>query len=188
MKHKYLLLKIFLILFPLFFISSCNKVVHKKSQMIFDFEEPGKLNGLVWQCKVDYKLNMLHATQGLYCLEVDFYPSSQPEFKSSAFNDLFHDWRSFKWLCLDIFNPGSNPIRLFYCIDDHSHNFPWIDKANGSILLHHGINHVKINLLRLKSPGSQKKLDLSYIASIGFFLKNSKNKVVLFFDNIHITR
>ncbi len=185
------LLRLFLLLVFVsslpFLFSSCSKT-SKDSVMLLDFEDPYKLSGLVWQCKVDYKINMLHATHGLYCLEVDFYPSRQPEFKTGAFNDLFHDWHGYKWLLLDIFNPQDRAIRLFFTIDDHDHNYPWIDKANGNILLHPGINHVKIYLLRLNSPGALTRLNLDYVASIAFFLKHPKRKVVLFFDNIRIKR
>lgn len=114
MSLKDNVLRIILSFSLLLFAVACQEV-YSQDLVLFDFEEDSELDRFQWSCRTLSELTDQHAAHGARSLKVDMYPAVYPGVTAKLDN---HDWRGYKALQIDIFNPQNKEVRLTVRIDD----------------------------------------------------------------------
>jgi hypothetical protein len=114
--------------------------------LCFDFEGDADLDRLRWHCKTMYTRSREHATQGLFSLKIDFYPSEYPRFEP-LFDE--QDWSKYKELCFDVYNPQNSVVTLTLRIDDDITRPDFYDCYIEQVRLQPGHNSVVVELKNL---------------------------------------
>lgn len=148
-----------------------------------DFETETDLDRINWRCRHWYSLTDAHVSHGQAGLKLDLYPGSYPGL-SLMLNR--NDWRSFKALRFDVFNPETITLAITVRIDDRKMSLDYGERYNRSFPLKPGWNHLKIPLDTLRTSGDGRLLDLKKILRLLFFIVHTKERHVLYLDHIHL--
>ena len=178
---KYIL-AVNIILFSLLFIS-CNDISTSDEKILFDFESDHELDEVHWKCHSLMAISNQHATHGKRSLKLELHPSQYPGF--NPFTKI-SDWRPFKSLCFDVYNPGDKDQNLTVRIDDRKDNTEYADRYNKRYILKQGMNHIEIKMDSLVTTGTNRKMDTSKIYKFLFFMYKPTEKVVLYVDYIRL--
>lgn len=155
----------------------------KKETTLFDFETEAELDLLHWECGAFMERDAQHAASGQYSLRVEMYPNGEyPGFKAG----FAEGWQGYKRLSIDIYNPGDEEIKFSYRIDDRNDNPPFADRANGHVMLRPGRNTFSLDLENLKTSGTDRRLALQKISSLGLFVHQPPRKLVLYLDRVRL--
>lgn len=164
---------------------SAGSPPEKSIRTLFDFEQPAELDLLHWQCGSFMEQDTRHATAGQYSLRLEMYPSSEyPGFKAG----LTEGWQGYKKLLVDIYHPGVNEMKFAYRIDDRDDNPPFADRANGTVVLRPGRNIFAVDLEKLKTSGTDRRLDLAKISGLYLFVRRPPQPLTLYLDNVRLVR
>jgi hypothetical protein len=159
---------------------------HDPNPFIFaDFESDSELDHFEWECHTLFALTPEHATHGKFALKLDLFPSEYPGLQTQLSRK---DWRPYKSLSLDIYNPQFETVNLTIRIDDRADDPDYGDRFNHGLELNPGVNKTAIPLEKLITSGTGRKLDLSTIHKLLFFLVDPKEKRELFFDYIRLEK
>jgi hypothetical protein len=88
--------------------------------MLFDFEFDAELDNLLWKCHTLFSLSEKYASHGNKSLKLELYPSDYPGFRP-VINE--RDWRKYRGLGFDIYNPEKEAVEILIRIDD-SNDYP----------------------------------------------------------------
>ncbi len=168
---------------PLIVVGACNE--RPESVLtLYNFNREGELDSLSWSCRTLYALDKNHSRSG-HALRLEMYPDAYPGLKSGR---MENNWTGYKFLCLEIFNPGPDSLRLSYRLDDRQDSPPYEDRVNGAINLAPGANAVRLDLDALRTSGTRRPPDLCHIYRMYFFLCSPEKKITLFVDDIRLCR
>lgn len=177
------ILQIVFAVFLLSLTAQCHKAPANE-YVLFDFENDSELDCLHWNCRALYALANEHATHGLRSLRLELYPSDYPGFKPILKKN---DWRGYKRLCFDIYNPQGYSVRTAIRIDDSKEASDYYDRYNKGLALLPGMNHISIPLDSLAASGKARSLNLGTICNFLIFTLHPKEKVVLYVDYVRLT-
>ena len=113
------------------------------------------------------------------------------EYSSVSLDYFPSDWRGFKFLRCSLFNTRPEKIKINIRIHDNHHNkngFEYKDRYNGVFYLKHGWNDIQINLDDILCAPLNRKMDISQIDSVLFFISKLKQPLVLYFDDIMLVK
>ena len=113
------------------------------------------------------------------------------EYSNVSLDYFPSDWRGFKYLRCSLFNTRPENIKINIRIHDKYHNkngFKYKDRYNGIFFLKHGWNEIQIDLDDILYAPLNRKMDLSQIESILFFVSKLKQPLVLYFDDIRLVK
>ncbi|MBT3204941.1 MAG: hypothetical protein HOM14_01470 [Gammaproteobacteria bacterium] len=99
------------------------------------------------------------------------------------------DWRAYKSVKLKFFNPSSKGLNLVIRIHDAKYEtgsraYAYSDRFNTRVKLNQGWNDITLSLAKVKSALRTRKMDLSQIADISFFVMRLPEPGVLYLDSI----
>jgi hypothetical protein len=174
---KALILAAFLILLP-----GCAQK-NPAEIMLLDFESEAELDQLGWRCHTLFSLSDDHATHGAKSLKIEFYPSEYP---GLAFSPAFKDWRNYKALRFDVFNPSDQLIQLTVRIDDKKDYPDYDDRYNKDFVINPGTNHIAITRDTLETSRTNRSLDLANIQRMLIFEVGPQKKNTLFIDAVRL--
>jgi hypothetical protein len=98
------------------------------------------------------------------------------------------DWRGFKELSFDVYNPSKDMVRIVVRIDDRK-DFPdYEDRYNKSFVVKRGSNHFSIPLNTLVTSGTNRHLNLAQIHRLFIFMGHPEKKITLYIDTIKVIR
>jgi len=184
-KNKDIIIQILrlLIFICLFFVLiGCGKE-QSNELVFFDFETDKELDRVHWKCHALFSISGEHATHGSRSLRLELFPSKYPGWAPMLAEN---DWREFKSLCFDLYNPQKRDIRVTVRIDD-SEDYPdYVDRLNQSLVLRPGLNRIRMPLNDLRTSGTDRRLDLDKIFRFLLFMVNPKEKVVLYLDYVRL--
>lgn len=157
--------------------------------VLADFEERGEFR--LWLATIPHDnpvaSNLTPSTNGVshgaQAARVSI--EAHPEYPAIRLFLNDQDWRGYRVLAFDVFNPA-DPFVLAVRIDD---NFPvrsYNDRYNGAFPLVHGWNRVRIPLVQIQNAARQRSLNLGAIRRIIFFLEQPKVRRVFFLDWIRL--
>jgi len=170
--------KIFILLFCAFFILADEKTPSKEL-VLFDFESESVLDEFHWKCRTLFSLSDDVAFHGTRSLKLELYPSSYP----GLFPALkHHDWRRYKSLCFEVYNPGPENVNIVLRIDDKKNCLEYKDRYNKTFMLLPGANSLKISLDRLKTSGTDRYLELKNIYRFFVFMSHPDKNYILYLD------
>jgi hypothetical protein len=172
--------KIVLFIMALILIGCTDKPATEK--ILLDFETDQDLDRVYWKCHTLFSLSEEHATHGSSALRMELYPSVYPGLAPVLTE---RDWRPYKWLCFDIYNPNAKELQITVRIDDKKEN-EYADRYNKAFRLGPGINRVEIPIASLVTSGTKRKLDLKNINRFLIFMASPTDKNVLYLDYIRL--
>jgi hypothetical protein len=108
-----------------------------------DFEADSDLDQMLWKCRTLFSLSDEYATHGRYSLKMELFPSEYPGFHPMLSQK---DWRGYRALCFDIYNPADEELEITVRIDDRKESREYADRYNGRFKLEPGMNPVVIPL------------------------------------------
>ncbi len=160
------------------FFSGCRDGIPTEF-VLFDFESDSELDQVHWKCHTLLHLSDKHVTHGAKSLHLELYPSDYPGFSLILEKK---DWRDYKTLCFDIYNPGEKEVRLTVRIDDRGGCPDYADRYNHSFIIKPTVNQVRIPLNSLSTSETHRMLDLRSIHKFIIFVVNPAQKVDLYMD------
>ncbi len=154
-------------------------------RILFDFETDEVLDRFHWKCHTLFALSDEHATHGSKSLRLELYPSEYPGLAPMIKDN---DWRKYGAFQFDVYNPQDADIRLSVRIDD-SEDYPdYADRYNRTFVVGPGANTIIIPLDSMLTSGSKRPLNLKMIYRLVVFMGQPKDKTVLYFDYLRLTR
>ena len=172
---------IFLTILPIFLLNCYSNTT--KERILFDFESDSELEQIQWKCHTLFSLSSDHTTHGKRSLKMELYPSDYPGLDPKLEEK---DWRGYKALCFDIYNPEEKNVQMSVRIDDQKDYPEYKDRYNKSFILNQGMNQISIPLDTLITSGKDRNLTLKNIYRLLIFTSNPEKKVVLYIDYIRL--
>ncbi|HEX8947875.1 MAG TPA: hypothetical protein VF790_02865 [Dissulfurispiraceae bacterium] len=151
--------------------------------VLLDFESDRELDRIHWDCHTLLSLSDRHVSHGSKSLKLELFTSEYPGL-SPVLGE--NDWRGYRALLFDIYNPQENAVRITVRIDDREDYPEYRDRYNGGFTLAPGPNRIRIPLGALTTPGAARRLDLGEIRRLFIFTARPERKVVLFVDYIRL--
>lgn len=177
------LIRISFLTIPLIFLMSCSSEINRE-RILFDFESDSELDQIHWECHTLFFLSDKHASHGKRSLKMELYPSDYPGLTPMLKEN---DWRGFKALCFDIYNPEEKQVRISVRIDDKKDYPDYKDRYNKSFILNQGMNQISIPLNSLVTSGKDRNLNLKNIYRLLIFTASPEKRVVLYIDFIRLS-
>ncbi len=171
-----------LIIMGLFLLVRCGGSASGE-RLLFDFESDAELDRFHWRCFTLFSLSGELATHGESSLRLELYPSDYPGLAPIIER---RDWRGYKALCFDIYNPDHRELPIAVRIDDRKDYPNYKDRYNKSFILKPGMNRMRISLDTLVTSGTDRKLDLKNIYRVLIFMARPERTVVLYVDYIRL--
>lgn len=148
----------------------------------YDFEDEDVFNYIFCKCKTNPTISDKYSTLGKKSLKLEIYPSKYPGISFGNFN---HNWSKFFFIKADVFNEEKTTLHLSIRIDDKI-NPEYDDRYNNTLVLKSGANHISIELDRLVTSGTNRRLNLNRIERIIFFVVMPEKKKTLYLDNLRL--
>ena len=180
MKRPASFIIVFLIV--IMFLSSCTGCVAEEL-VLFDFESDSELDHLHWKCHTLLALSDEHTTHGARSLRMELYPSPYPGLAPMLEKN---DWRRFKALRFDIYNPENAALRISVRIDDRKDYPDYVNRYNKGFVIQPGMNQLCIPFDSFITSGTGRTLDLKKIYRLLIFMVRPEKKVVLYVDYLRL--
>lgn len=149
-----------------------------------DFEGQGDLEQLAWRCKTTFTLSEKYRSHGRSGLSMTLYPDDYPGLHL-LLSPRLRQWQGYRYLALDVVNPGSDPLELHYRIDDRQKP-EYADRVNGSFRLAPGENRLRLDLEQIRTSGSKRPLALAQIQALMFFEVSPPKPLTLGIDYVRL--
>ena len=150
--------------------------------VLYDFETDNELNELHWHCRTLYSRSDQFVSHGVKALKLELYPSDYPGLDMKLKK---HDWRIYKALRLEIYNPQPRSIQVKFRIDDKE-DPDYADRYSRGFDLKPGMNYLYVPLNTLITTGTSRNLNLKEIHKFLIYIVNPERKVVLYIDHIRL--
>jgi hypothetical protein len=168
----------FLVFFCISITIACdNKRDH--DLVFYDFESESVLDEINWKCHTLFSISNMYAAHGKKSLKTELFPSSYPGLSPYL---KHHDWRGYKTLSFDVYNPSSEIVKLVLRIDDKEKSLEYSDRYNKSFMIMPGANTLEIPLVSLKTSNTNRSLELKNIYRFLVFMSHPDKRHVLYFD------
>ncbi len=100
-----------------------------------------------------------------------------------------HNWQGLSFLAFSIYNKGLKPLAITVRVNDKKHEEGpqlYKDRYNRSFITHHGWNDIKISLADIRNAPADRKMNMSEISELGFFVIREKRDRVIFLDDVRL--
>jgi hypothetical protein len=175
-------LKIVILILYIVILLGCRES-SSKDLVLFDFESDSELDQFHWRCHTLFSLSQEHITHGKRSLMLELYPSDYagliPKLKEN-------DWRPYRSLRFDIYNPEETQLKISVRIDDRKDYPKYENRYNQHFIIKPGINKIEIPLHTLITSGSHKKLDLKKICRVYVVMVHPVKRHTLYVDYIRL--
>lgn len=165
-------------------LCGCERQSPAAPLVLNDFEGPADLESIAWRCRTTFSLSEQYRSHGQSGLLMTLYPDDYPGLRL-LLTPRLRQWQGYRYLALDVVNPGRDPVELHYRIDDRQ-DPEYGDRANGSFRLAPGENHLRLDLYQIRTSGSQRPLDLDRVRTMIFFAVSPPKPFSLGLDYIRL--
>lgn len=172
------------VLLAVLLLCGCQRQSPTAPLILNDFEGEADLEQIAWHCRTTFSLSGQYRSHGQSGLLMTLYPDLYPGLHL-LLTPPMRQWRGYRYLALDVINPGSTPLALHYRIDDYQ-NPEYEDRINGSFPLQPGENRLRLDLEQLKTSGSKRPLNLDRIWALMFFQVSPAQPLVLGVDYVRL--
>ncbi|RZA07721.1 MAG: hypothetical protein EOO68_03015 [Moraxellaceae bacterium] len=148
--------------------------------VLSDFEQYSDVQR--WKGKVE--LSHEHVIQGRNSLKVFF---NTQRYSPVALDEFLGDWRNYKNINVDIYNPQQEVIVLVVRVNDRHHDDNKglaTDRFNRKLLVTPGWNHIEIPLEEIEKAPESRLMDLDEVTRLLFFTSKLPEPKILYFDNL----
>ncbi|MDP8225308.1 MAG: hypothetical protein P9L99_18245 [Candidatus Lernaella stagnicola] len=153
--------------------------------MINSFETDADLDALTWRCPYWIERTTSFATHGGQGLAVEMPPGEYPTLE---LRDVPADWRGYRYFEVDLSLPELPGGELFIRIDDQGDSERFADRFTLTVPLTGKPQHVRVPLERIERGNGGRRLDLSAMDRILFYLKHSDRRVTCYLDGVRLSR
>jgi hypothetical protein len=99
------------------------------------------------------------------------------------------DWRGYSTLVAEVHNSSDSLVKLHLRIHDFPHDKRYYDdRFNMEVTLHPGDNRIEIPVATIEDAPRSRRLDLSQVKNVTFFLVRPERNVTLRFDDVRLVR
>ena len=147
--------------------------------LLFDFESDEELDQFEWKCKTLFSLSNANNSHGEKSLKIELYPSQYPGILALIRHKNWHNYRIFAF---DVFNPMGKDLEVLLRIDDMPNIKDDAERFNLNLIVHPGMNHLRIPLALIRTRSTQRPLNLSSVLQLALFMDSPKEKVVFYTD------
>ncbi len=151
--------------------------------VLFDFEKPSELDGVMSECHVWAERVKHHATSGEYSLKIEFYPGGT---RKIEFKNVCPDWSGAENLEMDVFNPKDRELVFWLRIDDPGDRSRPAMHNDRPLTVRPGMNHLTIRLDTVTGNESKKPMDLKRIRGIMIYSPVDGDRKEFYLDNIRL--
>ena len=131
----------------------------------------------------DLRLSQEHVKDGQYSLRVALAPG---KYSGIHIAHPPNDWRGFNSFDFTVFNQSEKSLNIMLKIFDWEHNYEYSDRFNRLIRLKPGENNISIPFRDIASAPEKRKMRMDKIGQVSFFVRDLKEKQILYFDNIRL--
>lgn len=171
-------------LFPLVRALIDESIARKQFPVLSNFETPFEIER--WSGNPEPTLALDIVKRGKSSLKI---PLSTAQYSGVFLTYFPGDWRNFGFLQLEIFNPSSEHLTLYFRVHDMLHvanGQPYDDRFNSQFILTHGWNDIKISINHILTAPANRKMDLANIRSFGIFVARLPKPEVIYIDNVRL--
>jgi hypothetical protein len=150
--------------------------------ILASFESFGELGR--WSGSAGFARSDQQAIDGNYSLRVDL---GTEQYSGVSLGYFDSDWSGFHTLSVSIFNAESSLLSLTLRIHDQQHSRSsqlFQDRFNRSFALRPGWNHLEIPLQDIATAPESRRMDLSAIENLGFFVVAEKTEMTIYMDQL----
>lgn len=155
--------------------------------LLADFENTNELAR--WEVNdAQILLQSSHVRHGEGGLAVKLAAAKYP---GLALHQLVADWRAYEYLSLSVFNPQAEIKRLSLKIYDrqHPHNgYAYQDRFNTHFNIKPGWNELVVALDDVRLAPKDRDMDMANIVDVSLFLQNQTQPVLLYLDDLRLSR
>lgn len=161
-------------LFPFFRTIAAYDARNKQMPELCNFKNPlqstfVKTKNAVFQIQ---RISNSHQAPGISLM---FLPGN---YSGLIINEPYPDWRPYRNLILTITLPDLDSAAVQLRIDDAIHNEQYEDRFNGTMLLHTGINNIKIPLQTIQNGLKSRPMHMNKIRSLMIFANTEKSFLI----------
>ncbi|MFA7554796.1 MAG: hypothetical protein WCY88_11145 [Spongiibacteraceae bacterium] len=156
----------------------------KAFPLLAEFDSVGELGR--WIGDTEKTLSTEQAFKGGSALKVQL--QVRP-FSGATLKYMPRDWRGYSHFVASIYSPEKEPLPLTIRIDDLQHKQSeqlYNDRFNRRFLLVQGWNTLTIDLQDVAAAPVARDMDLSAVATVGFFTSKLRRPTIIFIDNIYL--
>lgn len=152
--------------------------------MLSGFETPFERSR--WQGNARISIKQIPAIAAGHILQITL---SKARYSGIELRYFPHDWRNYKTLELNIYNPQAQPLTITCRIHDRQHSRGlqrYSDRYNHRFSLKRGWNKIDIDLHDVASAPRHRKMNMEQIQNLGIFVTSLPQARVIFLDNIKL--
>jgi len=173
-------------LLPLGRVLLDERLAMKQFPLLSDFETVVELGR--WEGNAHLSISQDVVSHGASSLKM--------ELTSERYSGLFlkffpEDWRRFKRLTFDMFNPSDSVLKLTCRVHDHMHGASgnsYADRFNRVIALTPGWTRVDLSLEQITNGPVDRQLDLGRVAGLGLYATDLAAPETLYLDYVRLSR
>lgn len=149
--------------------------------LLAGFESP--FEDLRWSGSAPRTIAQNHVSSGLHSLRVDF---STQRYSGVSLNQLPHDWRGYRQLSMQVYNPSAEEFAMHMRIDDKHHNDEYTDRFNASFAVAPGWNSLRVSLDTVEHAPKGRRFDLGQVARVGLFVGKLDQPQTVYIDDVFL--
>jgi hypothetical protein len=114
---------------------------------------------------------------------------TRQRYSGLGLRDFPCDWRGYRTLSLQLFNPDADSFTIHFRIHDQhhrDHNNTYSDRFNTSFDIIPGWNHLQISLKRVAQAPKNRLMDMANIAGMGLFVGKLSRRRIIYLDDVKL--
>jgi hypothetical protein len=154
--------------------------------VLADFETPWETSR--WGGDAEFTRDRRFTRNGRYSLKVELNTTT---YSGVSLNYFPSDWRGFKYLQFDIYNPSDKALKVTCRIHDalHAENeLRYNDRFNRSYRLDPGWNAIRISLAEVAAAPRTRSMNLQAIMDFSIFAVRLPQTQTLYLDHVRLQR
>lgn len=135
--------------------------------------------------KGNVEISSAFASQGSQSLLLHLSPKP---YSGAYLRNYLGDWRGYKTVAVDIYNPNES-LQITFRINDLQHqqgDNDFRDRFNQRITLNRGWNNIRIDLAQVEHAPQLRKMDMDKIIGVEFFVGYLTEPKDIYLDNLRL--
>lgn len=189
-RARLLLLQVFALLFlgialfPLGRALFYEQLATSQFPLLADFEAAAELDR--WEGNADLSVSRDFVSHGDFSLKVDL---NTDRYSGTFLRYFPEDWRNFKVLTFDLYNPSEEDLRLTCRVHDRFHadsGNAYTDRFNRTFSIPPGWTQIDLSLEQIADAPKDRLLDLEYVAGMGLFVTEQNEPKAFYLDHVRL--
>ncbi|WP_139167607.1 VanZ family protein [Desulfuromusa kysingii] len=179
-----LLLLVLWILLPVGKVIVDDLISWRQFPLLSGFETP--LEKTRWGTGARHEISQSVAFSGRSSLRIKL---TTQRYSGLGLKDFPHDWRGYRTISLQVFNPDEEKLTLHFRIHDQQHRQyqnAYSDRFNTSFAINPGWNHLQVPLETVAHAPKDRLMDMGHIAGMGLFVGKLSRPRTIYLDEVRL--